>query len=86
MSSLRSRLIALWVMLAASALVTAFLLLQFYRQSANVQVAQALSPLARTRTLARPFGQWLALAVSQRVRQQAPRSPKTVNQGPAISS
>src|SRR5205814_9229769 len=31
----------LWVMLLTSALVTAFLLLQFYRQSANVQVAQA---------------------------------------------
>jgi signal transduction histidine kinase len=41
MRSLRTRLIALWAMLAASALVTAFLLLQFYRQSANVQVGQA---------------------------------------------
>src|SRR5258705_10024163 len=41
MRSLRTRLIALWAMLAASALVTGFLLLQFYRQSANVQVGQA---------------------------------------------
>jgi signal transduction histidine kinase len=41
MRSLRTRLIALWAMLATSALVTGFLLLQFYRQSANVQVAQA---------------------------------------------
>jgi signal transduction histidine kinase len=41
MRSLRTRLIALWVMLAASALVTGFLLLESYRQSANVQVAQA---------------------------------------------
>ena len=40
MRSLRTRLIALWAMLAASALVTGFLLLQFYRQSANVQVAR----------------------------------------------
>jgi signal transduction histidine kinase len=47
MLSLRGRLIALWVMLVASALVTAFLLLQFYRQSANVQVAQAEDSIVR---------------------------------------
>jgi signal transduction histidine kinase len=41
MRSLRTRLIALWVMLVFSALVTGFLLLQFYRQSANIQVGQA---------------------------------------------
>lgn len=41
MRSLRTRLIALWTLLAASALVIGFLLLQFYRQSANVQIAQA---------------------------------------------
>jgi hypothetical protein len=41
MRSLQTRLIALWAMLALAALVTGFLLLQFYRQSANVQVAQA---------------------------------------------
>src|SRR3954451_24962746 len=41
MRSLRTRLIALWAMLGASALVTGFLLLQFYQQSANVQVGQA---------------------------------------------
>ena len=47
MRSLRIRLIALWVMLAASALVTGFLLLQFYRQSANVQVGQAEDTVIR---------------------------------------
>jgi hypothetical protein len=47
MRSLRTRLIALWVMLLASALVTAFLLLQFYQQSANVQVSQAEDNIVR---------------------------------------
>ena len=47
MRSLRTRLIALWAMLAASAFVTGFLLLQFYRQSANVQVAQAEAAVVR---------------------------------------
>ncbi len=47
MRSLRTRLIALWAMLAASAFVTGFLLLQFYRQSANVQVAQAEDTVVR---------------------------------------
>lgn len=47
MRSLRTRLVALWVMLAASALVTGFLLLQFYRQSANVQVTQAEDAVVR---------------------------------------
>jgi hypothetical protein len=46
-SSLRARLIAVWVMLAASALVTGFLLWQFYRQSANVQVSLAESMVMR---------------------------------------
>jgi signal transduction histidine kinase len=47
MRSLRTRLIALWVMLVASALVTGFLMLQFYRQSANVQVGQAEETVIR---------------------------------------
>ena len=47
MRSLQTRLIALWAMLAASALVTGFLLLQFYRQSANVQVTQAEDSVVR---------------------------------------
>jgi hypothetical protein len=47
MRSLRTRLIALWAMLVASALVTGFLLLQFYRQSANVQVGQAEDSVIR---------------------------------------
>ena len=47
MRSLQARLIALWATLALSALVTGFLLLQFYRQSANVQVARAEDTLVR---------------------------------------
>ncbi len=47
MRSLRTRLIALWVMLAGSALATGFLLLESYRQSANVQVAQAEDSVIR---------------------------------------
>ena len=38
---MRTRLITLWLMLAASAVVTGYLLLEFYRQSANAQVARA---------------------------------------------
>jgi signal transduction histidine kinase len=38
---MRSRLLTLWLMLAASAVVTGYLLLEFYRQSANAQVARA---------------------------------------------
>ncbi len=38
---MRTRLIALWLMLAASAVVTGYLLLEFYRQSANAQVGRA---------------------------------------------
>ena len=48
MHSLRGRLIALWVTLLVSALVTGFLLLEFYQQSANVQVAQAEDSVVRT--------------------------------------
>jgi signal transduction histidine kinase len=41
MRSMRTRLIALWLMLAASAVVTGYLLVEFYRQSGNAQVARA---------------------------------------------
>jgi hypothetical protein len=61
MRSLRTRLIALWVMLLASAAVTAFLLLQFYRQSANVQVTQAEDSVVRA---CRAIGDRYALYVS----------------------
>jgi hypothetical protein len=47
MASLRSRLLALWVMLAASGAATAFLLLEFYRQSANAQVGRAEDVVSR---------------------------------------
>lgn len=41
MRSLRTRLLGLWLILAVSATVTGLLLLEFYRQSANAQVARA---------------------------------------------
>ncbi|HEY7300777.1 MAG TPA: HAMP domain-containing sensor histidine kinase [Xanthobacteraceae bacterium] len=41
MRSLRSRLLSLWLVLAASGVVTALLLLEFYRQSTNAQVGRA---------------------------------------------
>jgi signal transduction histidine kinase len=41
MRSLRTRLLALWLMLAVSGTVTGLLLLEFYRQSANAQVTRA---------------------------------------------
>jgi hypothetical protein len=40
-SSLRTRLLALWLMLATSAGVTGYLLLEFYQQTANAQVSRA---------------------------------------------
>jgi signal transduction histidine kinase len=48
MRSLRSRLLILWLMLAACGTVTGFLLLQFYQQSANAQVGRAEDSVART--------------------------------------
>src|SRR5438874_1353235 len=47
MRSLSGRLLALWLMLAASAVITGFLLFEFYRQSANAQVSQAEEAIAR---------------------------------------
>ena len=48
MKSLRSRLLALWLMLAASAAATGFLLLEFYRQSASAQLGRAEDTVARS--------------------------------------
>jgi signal transduction histidine kinase len=47
LNSLRTRLFALWFMLAASAAATGFLLLEFYRQSANAQVGRAEEVVSR---------------------------------------
>jgi len=47
MRSLRTRLFALWVMLAASGAATAFLLVEFYRQSASAQVGRAEDVVSR---------------------------------------
>ena len=41
MRSLRSRLLALWLMLAVSGVVIGLLLVEFYRQSTNAQVGRA---------------------------------------------
>jgi signal transduction histidine kinase len=48
MRSMRARLFALWLMLAVSAGVTGFVLLEFYRQSANAQVARAEETVTRS--------------------------------------
>jgi len=47
MRSLRSRLLALWLMLAVSGVVTGLLLVEFYRQSTNAQVGRAEETVAR---------------------------------------
>jgi signal transduction histidine kinase len=47
MLSLRARLFALWLMLAVAGAVTAFLLLQFYRQSSNALVSRTEDTAAR---------------------------------------
>jgi signal transduction histidine kinase len=47
MGSLRTRLFALWFMLAVSGSATGFLLLEFYRQSANAQVGRAEEVVSR---------------------------------------
>ena len=48
MRSLRSRLLALWLMLAVCGVVTGLLLVEFYRQSTNAQVGRAEEAVART--------------------------------------
>src|SRR5207253_465295 len=47
MRSLRTRLLALWLMLATSAAVTGFVLFASYRQSANSQIIRAEDVVAR---------------------------------------
>jgi len=47
MNSLRIRLLALWLMLVASAVVTSYLLWQFYRQTANAQIGRAENDVVR---------------------------------------
>jgi signal transduction histidine kinase len=63
MRSLRTRLAALWLMLAASATVTGFVLLDFYRQSSNAQVARADELVDRS---CRELGERYASLVSTR--------------------
>src|SRR5207244_13117803 len=48
MRSLRTRLLALWLMLATSAAATGFVLFEFYRQSANSQIMRAEDVVARS--------------------------------------
>ncbi len=47
MRSLRTRLLALWLMLALSGTVSGLLLVELYRQSTNAQVARAEDMVAR---------------------------------------
>jgi signal transduction histidine kinase len=47
MRSLRTRLLVLWLMVVISAAATGFVLLEFYRQSANAQIMRAEDMLAR---------------------------------------
>src|SRR5580692_6693696 len=47
MRSLRTRLLALWLMLAVSGSVTALLLVEFYQQSTNALVSRAEDAVAR---------------------------------------
>jgi signal transduction histidine kinase len=48
MRSLRTRLLALWLMLAISGTVTAVLLIEFYQQSTNALVSRAEDAVARS--------------------------------------
>jgi signal transduction histidine kinase len=48
MRSLRSRLVALWLMLAVSGMVTGLLFFEFYRQSTSAQVGRAEEAVARS--------------------------------------
>lgn len=48
MRSLRSRLLALWLMLALSGTITGLLLVEFYRQSTSAQVGRAEEAVARS--------------------------------------
>jgi signal transduction histidine kinase len=48
MRSLRTRLLALWLMLAVSGTVTALLLVEFYQQSTNALVSRAEDAVARS--------------------------------------
>jgi signal transduction histidine kinase len=48
MRSLRTRLLALWLMVVISAAATGFVLFEFYRQSANSQIMRAEEAVARS--------------------------------------
>ncbi|ACL57305.1 sensor histidine kinase [Methylobacterium nodulans] len=61
--ALRTRLLALWILLLASAAATAYLLVEFYKQSAAVQVAAAEGAVARA---CRDIGERYAVFVSGR--------------------
>src|SRR2546430_17357074 len=47
MRSLRSRLLALWIMLVASGAATAYLLVESFQQTANARVARSEELVAR---------------------------------------
>src|SRR5437660_12353232 len=61
MRSLRTRLLALWLMVATSAAATGFVLFEFYRQSANSQIMRAEDVVARS---CRDIGERYAFVVA----------------------
>jgi hypothetical protein len=71
MRSLRSRLLALWIMLVVSGVATAYLLVQSFRQTSNARVARAEELVARAcRDIADRFQSSDAAAGDDRGRQQ----------------
>jgi hypothetical protein len=79
MRSLRSRLLALWLMLAVSGVVTGLLLVEFYRQSTNAQVGRAEETVARAcRQLADRYQffvtGWRGGGIDEALKQQLVRS------------
>jgi hypothetical protein len=76
MASLRARLVVLWLMFAASGAATAFLLLEYYQQSANAQVGRAEEVVSRAcRGSAKQLNARLQIhARSARKSQHAPAS------------
>lgn len=71
MRSLRSRLLALWIMLVISGLATAYLLVKSFQQTANARVARAEELVARAcRDIADRYQSSTAATADDRSRQQ----------------
>src|SRR2546425_11859422 len=86
MRSLRSRLLALWIMLVVSGATTAYLLFESFRQTANARVARSEELVARAcRDIADRYqffvSGWTGGRVDDRLKQElttlAPVAPST---------